>query len=89
MNSYITDDFADCFEKLPDSVKKQAKKAYRLWKKDMNYPSLHLKRVNAKDPVYSVRIGRGWRVLGLMEGNAIMWFWIGTHADYDKLLAQL
>ena len=89
MNSYITDDFTDCFEKLPDSVKRQARKAYQLWKKDMYYPSLQFKRVNNREPIYSVRIGRGWRVLGLIEGNAIMWFWIGSHADYDKLLSQL
>ena len=88
MNSHITNDFASSFEKLPDWVKKQARKAYQIWKRDNYYPSLHFKKVSIKEPIYSVRIGRGWRVLGLMEDNSIVWFWIGSHADYDKLLLQ-
>ncbi len=89
MISYVTDNFVRCFEKLPDSVKKQARKAYRLWQKDRHYPSLHFKRINMQEPIYSVRIAKGWRVLGLIEGNTIIWFWIGSHADYSKLLSQL
>jgi len=39
--------------------------------------------------MYSVRVGKGWRALGLVEGDTISWFWIGSHADYEKLLSQL
>ena len=35
------------------------------------------------------RIGRGWRALGLLESVTFTWFWIGSHADYDRLLSQL
>jgi hypothetical protein len=89
VNSQLTEDFIACFGKLPNVVKEQARKNYRLWKKDPYYPSLHFKQVHAKDAIYSVRIGRGWRALGLVEGNLITWFWIGSHADCDKLLSQL
>jgi len=34
----------------------------------------------------SARVGSGYRALGLDEGDTVQWFWIGTHAQYDKLI---
>jgi hypothetical protein len=51
------------------------------------HPSLHLKQVSHKKDVYSVRIGISYRALGLRkDDDVIVWFWIGSHAEYDKLL---
>jgi hypothetical protein len=83
----VTDDFLDCFGKLPHEVQQQARKNYRLWKQNSGHPSLQFKRVSDQEPLYSVRIGLGWRALGLRENDAIAWFWIGSHADYDKLVS--
>ncbi len=88
MKSYLTEDFITCFGNLPDTIKQRARKNYKLWKKDNSHPSLRFKRVHTKEAIYSVRVGT-WRALGLMGDNVITWFWIGTHADYDKLLSQL
>jgi hypothetical protein len=89
MNSYLTEDFIASFRNLPHIVKQQAKKNYRLWKADRTHPSLHFKPVHTKEAIYSVRVGKGWRALGLVENDSITWFWIGSHSDYDKLLSQL
>jgi hypothetical protein len=89
LNSQVTDDFLACFAALPDAVKAQARKAYRLWRHDSTHPSLQFKPVHTREPVYSARVSLGWRVLGLWEGDTIYWFWIGSHADYDRLLKQL
>lgn len=86
MNSRLTEDFLACFAKLPDAVKAQARKAFRRWRDDPSHPSLHFKRVHSHEPIYSVRIGLGWRALGLLEANTIYWFWIGSHAEYDTLI---
>lgn len=86
MNSRITEDFLECFGKLPEAVKTQARKSYRLWKENPAHRSLRFKRIHAHEPLYSVRIGLGWRALGLLEGDIITWFWIGSHAEYDKLI---
>ena len=88
MNSKVTDDFVDCFRRLPAAVQAQARKNYRLWRANPSHPSLHFKRVHRHDELYSVRIGIGWRALGLLEEDTIHWFWIGSHADYDKFLKQ-
>jgi len=89
VKSSLTEDFLEYFGKLPDSVKLQARKSYSIWKQDPHYPSLHFKQVHTKEPVYSIRIGLGWRALGLLENDTITWFWIGSHADYDRLISQL
>jgi hypothetical protein len=86
VKSYVTDDFIAAFRVLPDAVKDQARKNYRLWRINPYHPSLHFKRVHPSEPLYSVRIGLGWRVLGLLEDDSIMWFWIGSHAEYDRLI---
>ncbi len=89
MNSYLTEDFISCFRQLPRHIQEQARKNYRIWKQNPQHRSLQFKRVHTEEPVYSVRVGIGWRALGLLENNDIHWFWIGSHADYDKLLSQL
>jgi len=53
------------------------------------YPSLEFKKVHSKQPIYSARVGLEYRVLGRIEDGEIVWFWIGSHADYDQLLRHL
>lgn len=89
MNSRVTEDFVAFFARLPVTVQKQARKSYRLWRTNPSHPGLHFKSIKGHDDVYSVRVSLGWRAVGLLEEGTINWFWIGSHADYDKLLAQL
>ena len=86
MKSIVDDDFLACFKRLPDRIKRQAKKNYRLWQSNPSHPSLQFKKVATKEEIYSVRVGIGWRALGLLENDTIQWFWIGSHAEYDQLL---
>ena len=41
--------------------------------------------LTGRKDVYSVRIGVHYRALELLKQNTIYWFWIGTHAEYDRL----
>ena len=86
MNSRLAEDFLACFARLPDAVKVQARKCHRLWKDDPSHPSLRFKRIHSQDALYSVRVSQGWRALGLLDGNTVTWFWIGSHAEYDRLV---
>ena len=86
MKSRLNVEFLECFRRLPDEVKELARKNYKLWIADHAHPSLQFKRVGMKKPIYSVRIGIGWRALGLLDGDTITWFWIGSHAEYDRLV---
>lgn len=90
MKSELTDDFLKCFAKLPETVKQTAQKNYKLWKQNPTHPSLEFKRLNTKERVYSVRVGIGWRAVGVMKTpDTIVWFWIGVHSEYDQLLKKL
>ena len=89
MKSQLTEEFVACFARLPDPVKAQARKQYRLWRDNPSHPSLHFKHIHGHEALYAVRVGLAWRALGLLEGDTITWFWIGSHAEYDTLLARL
>jgi hypothetical protein len=89
VNSELTEDFLVCFRRLPERIRRQARKNYRLWKADPHHPGIDFKRVGKKSPIYSVRVGIGWRALGLKKGETLLWFWVGSHAEYDRLLKNL
>lgn len=51
-------------------------------------PGLRFKALTGYDRLYSVRIGANWRDIGRLRDDTLYWFWIGSHADYDHLLAE-
>jgi mRNA-degrading endonuclease RelE of RelBE toxin-antitoxin system len=88
MNFHITDKFRKAFAELPADVQKQARQAYRLFIENPHHPSLRFKSIHPARPIYSVRIGMDYRAIGIRDGNDIVWYWIGSHAEYDKLIQQ-
>lgn len=89
MKSYATPRFWKAFNALPDEIQIRAKAAYKLWQQEPHNDVLQFKRIHAKRDIYSIRIGKQWRAVGVMRGDEIIWFWIGSHSDYDKLLNTL
>jgi len=78
-----TAEFWQSYEGLPERVRNLADQNFELLKKNPRHPSLHFKRVGN---LWSARIGSSWRALGAQDGETIIWFWIGSHAAYDKLV---
>ena len=60
-----------------------------MFQKDPSHPSLRFKQVHTTKPIFSARVGLGYRALGVRDGEAIAWFWIGSHAEYDQLVSSL
>lgn len=89
MNSRTTPRFRKALDGLPAHIQQQATDAFAIFQQDPYHPSLHFKRVHSTQPIYSARITRDYRAVGVIEGDTIIWFWVGSHADYDKLLARL
>lgn len=81
-----TERFWRCYSTLPLFVKKQAREAYKLFVVDPYYAGLHFKRIHSTRPIFSVRITIDYRAIGIMQDNEIVWFWIGSHSEYDKLI---
>ena len=90
MRSSRTIIFRELFAVLPQRIKDNSYKNYELWKENPFHPSLEFKKVKPKENIWSVRVGIGWRALGVMKPNEdkIVWFWIGSHAEYDKILGK-
>lgn len=89
MKSRITSRFRQMFADLPPQVKQQTRKAYQQFKQDPHHPNLRFKKVHPKLPIYSVRINKDYRAVGQLVEDSIIWFWIGSHTEYDLLLNQL
>ena len=89
MRSRTTQRFRALRDSLPKPIQEKAKAAYELWSANPDHPSLRFKKVHVKLPIYSVRIDIDWRAVGLLEGDAVVWFWIGSHAEYEQLLRVL
>lgn len=89
MNSHTTERFREALKQLPEEIRRNAQDAYGLWQQDPQHPSLHFKRIHATKPIYSVRVGLGWRAVGIRRDNDMVWYWIGSHTDYEKLISRL
>jgi len=87
MRHFTLPRFWHCYSKLPLVIQQLADKNFALLQQDSFHPSLHLKKVGARKELWSVRVGEHYRALGLDKPEGIVWVWIGTHADYDKLLS--
>jgi hypothetical protein len=77
--------FWEAYGKLPARVRDLADKNYELLKLDPQRASLRLKKVGR---FWSVRVGLRYRALAVESGDDLVWFWIGSHADYDALIRR-
>ena len=77
--------FWQCYYNLPQEVQKTADQCYNFLKVNTSHPSLHLKKVGK---YWLVRKGKNYRALGIEVKGGISWFWIGSHAEYNKLIGM-
>lgn len=89
MKSFTTERFWKLYRNLPAEIRRQAREAYQHFMTNPYHPGLQFKRVHPTRPIYSARINIDYRVLGVLDGDEIVWFWIGIHGEYDKLLSRL
>lgn len=83
MNHFTLPRFWKCYDALPADVRTVADQQFERLKADPDHPSLHFKRIGT---LWSVRVGLHYRALGLERTDGVVWFWIGSHAEYDRLV---
>jgi hypothetical protein len=83
MNHRATPRFWACYRGLPEEVRRLADRDYALLRSDPRHPSLHFKKIGN---FWSVRVGLHYRALAVEHGQDVVWVWIGTHAEYDRLI---
>ncbi len=83
MNSATLPSFWTAYLPLDETVKRSARKAYRLWAENPFHPSLR----NQEEDIWAVRITRGYRAVGILEGDTVTWFWVGNHDEYEQFFS--
>lgn len=89
MNTYTTRSFRDELALLPADIQKRPRAAYLRFRSNPQHPGLEFKKVHRTRPIYSAGINDDYRVVVIMDGGDIVWFWIGKHEEYELLLKQL
>jgi hypothetical protein len=89
VTSRLAPNFRRAFAQLPARIKQEARAAYRQFQDNPQHPSLRFKKLPPHDDIWSVRITESYRAVGHRTGETIIWFFIGTHAEYDALLERL
>lgn len=86
MESRATRQFWRLFSALPVDAQRDAKRAYRLFESNPAHPSLQFKKLEGEESIYSVRIGLNFRALAVRKHDRAIWYWIGNHSEYDRLV---
>ena len=89
MISRIAPSFRRAFAQLPARIQREARQSYRHFRDDPQHPSLRFKQLPPHDDIWSVRVTESCRAPGQRSGETIIWFFIGTHAEYEGLLERL
>jgi hypothetical protein len=87
MNNFTSPRYWRHYNALPPEIQKVADKNFQIFKKDPQHPSLHFER--KKPELWSVRVGSGYRALARQVNENLIWFWIGPHDEYERLLRAL
>ena len=82
MTHYAAPSFWRAYDQLPEQVRALADKQFALLKANPQHPSLHFKRVGR---FHSARVGAHYRALAVDAPDGVLWFWIGSHAEYDRI----
>jgi len=86
MRSQVTRRFRRLFADLPVAVQQDARRAYRLFRSNPAHPGLQFKKLEGEDDIYSVRIGLNYRALAVVTSDRVVWYWIGSHSEYNRLV---
>jgi hypothetical protein len=85
VNHLAAPSFWRCYHQLPEHIRRLADSCFALLRADPHHPSLHFRQVGR---FWSARVGLHYRALAVQRGQDFVWFWIGSHAEYDSLVGR-
>ena len=89
MNPFTVKSYWKSYNGLPKKIQKDADRKFDLWRQNPFHPSLNFKCVNAEYNIWSVRVTMDYRALAVRNAKSVIWYWIGDHNKYEKLLKTL
>ena len=88
MKSATLPSFWERYDILDKRIKRRAQKAFKFWIFNPFHPSLNFKCINTTENIWSVRITLRYRALGILDGDTVTWFWIGSHDNYERYFGR-
>ncbi len=85
MTHFASSRFWECYAKLPEDVRARADKQFALLKQNPSHPSLHFKKTGK---FWSARVNAGMRALAAESDGDLVWFWVGDHREYERILKK-
>ena len=77
--------FWSSYDRLPAEVRSQADKQFALLKRDSSHSSVRLKKIGR---FWSARVSQGTRALAVEHSGNLIWFWIGSHTEYEQIIKR-
>jgi hypothetical protein len=85
MKNFASRAFWESYDALPEHIQELADRNFALLRSDPSHPSLHFKRVGR---FRSAHIGRTFRALAVEVEDGLLWFWIGDHSEYERIIGH-
>jgi hypothetical protein len=90
LGSSLSPKFFDAYRHLPAGIRAKARESYRLFVVDpASVKFKTIKRLAAGNQLCSARVTRDYCVLGVLTNDIVIWFWIGSHDNYERLIKEL
>ena len=89
-----THQFREQYARLPEQIRQATRASCILFDKDPRHPSLRLhdlednKRGQHVPDSTSVSVTMQYRAIYVTKDDQNRWYWIGTHADFDKFTGR-
>jgi hypothetical protein len=83
VNHRAASSFWQRYGTLPKPLRKLADKNFKLLESNSSHPSLNFKPVGK---YWSARVGLNHRAVAVKSGEDFIWFWIGEHDPYERLI---
>ncbi|MCY3568697.1 MAG: hypothetical protein OXH38_08715 [Chloroflexi bacterium] len=71
------------YRDLPQPILRLANRRYQLFIENPSHRSLRIKKAG---DYWSVRVDRNHRAVAVRDGEDYVWFWIGRHDEYVRII---
>lgn len=87
---FTTTQFRDLFSKFKKDDQSKARQKFELVMQNPKSSGIHrlLQNPSKRFDVYGVPAGQRMRALGVSFGSCFIWYWIGTHEEYNNMLKK-
>ena len=89
-----TANYRDLLDRLPDEIQKSASASFKQFLENPNHPSLEnheladTRRGRHRRGSRAVSITRRYRAIYVEDGSTNVWYWIGSHEDYNNFTGK-